>query len=162
MFFLSLRAFVFLFFLVFVLEVNSINAQTEKNEQAAEPPEEILIFRTSPGIEDQAEGWFRFQVSTFSPILVVKVNGFAQMVAKGADWAEYEIPYYLKQGKNLFTIFVQTKTGQREREFIVNYEPLQKKGKTPPPFNGLVILGQTNSDNILATQDGKSNECGEK
>ena len=156
MFFLRLRAFVFLLFLVFVLEFNSINAQTENNEQAAEPQEEILIFRTSPGIEDQAEGWFRFQVSTFSPILVVKVNGFAQMVAEGADWAEYEIPYYLKQGKNLFTIFVQTKTGQGEQEFIVNYEPLQKKGKTPPPFNGVVILGQTNSDNILATQDGKS------
>ena len=56
MFFLRLRAFVFLLFLVFVFESNSINAQTEKNEQAAEPPEEILIFRTSPGIEDQAEG----------------------------------------------------------------------------------------------------------
>jgi len=162
MFFLRLQSLVFLLFLVFVLEVNSANAQTEKNEQSAEPPEEILIFRTSPGIENQAEGWFRFQVSTFSPILVVKVNGFAQMVAEGSDWVEYEIPYYLKQGKNLFTIFVQTKTGQGEQEFIVNYEPLQKKGKTPPPFNGVVIFGQTNSDNILAIQDGKSKKSSAK
>ena len=156
MFFLCMRAFAFLLFLLFVFGINSINAQTEENEKDSVPSEEILIFRTSPGVEDQAEGWFRFQVSTFSPILVVKVNGFAQMVTKDADWAEYEIPYYLKRGKNLFKVFVQTKNGQGKKEFIVKYEPQQKKGKAPPPFNGVVMFGQTHSDNILATQDGKS------
>ena len=35
----------------------------------------------------------------FSPILVVKVNGFAQMVKENADWAEFELPYFLKPGE---------------------------------------------------------------
>ncbi|HIO82658.1 MAG TPA: hypothetical protein EYG61_01310, partial [Deltaproteobacteria bacterium] len=65
---------------------------------------------------------------------MVKVNGFAQMVTEDADWAEYEIPYFLKKGKNLFTIFVQTKNGQKEQEFIVTYDPLRKKRITPPPL----------------------------
>jgi len=123
MYYLHLRAFVFLWFFVITVGINSINAQTDENEQSSDVPEEILIFRTSPGKEELAEGWFRFQVSTFSPIMVIKVNGFAQMVTEDADWAEIEVPFYLKTGKNLFTIFVQTETGQSEQEFIVTYEP---------------------------------------
>jgi hypothetical protein len=78
------------------------------------------------------------------------------MISKDADWAEYEIPYFLKQGKNLFTIFVQTKTGEREEEFIVSYEPPEKKTKVAPPLNGVIMFGQTNSDNILSAQEGSS------
>jgi hypothetical protein len=75
---------------------------------------------------------------------VVKVNGFAQMVKEEADWSEYEIPYYLKKGKNLFKIFVQTKKGEREQVFIVTYEPIEKKRKSPPPLNGVFMFGHTN------------------
>ena len=156
MYYLHLRALVFLWFFVFLFGINYINAQTNENEQSSEVPEEILIFRTSPGKEELAEGWFRFQVSSFSPIMVIKVNGFAQMVTEDADWAEIEVPYYLKTGKNLFTIFVQTETGQREQEFIVTFEPLGKEKKKPPPLNGVVMFGQTNSDNILSAQEGTS------
>ena len=144
------------FLLVLFLMGTVLEAQTNENEQNSESPQKILIFRTSPGKESRAEGWFRFQVSAFSPLLVVKVNGFAQMVSKEADWAEYEIPYFLKKGKNLFTIFVQTKKGQSEQEFIVTYEPLEKKTKAPPPLNGVIMLGQTNSDNMLSVQEGNS------
>ena len=154
MFNLCLRALVLVWFIIFM--GTALKAQTEDKAQNSETPEEILIFRTSPGKESQAEGWFRFQVSSFSPLLVVKVNGFAQMVTEDADWAEYEIPYFLKKGKNLFKIFVQTKTGEREQEFIVTYEPVVKKRKTPPPLNGIVMFGQTNSDNILSTQEGNT------
>ena len=154
MYYLHLRVFVFLWFLVFMGA--SLQAQTADNLQGSVTSEEILIFRTSPGKESRAEGWFRFQVSAFSPLMVVKVNGFAQMVTKDADWAEYEVPYFLKQGKNLFKIFVQTKTGEREQKFIVTYEPVVKKRKTPPPLNGIVMFGQTNSDNILSTQEGNT------
>ena len=154
MFNLCLRALILLWILVFL--GNPLEAQTNENEQSSESPQEILIFRTSPGKESRAEGWFRFQVSAFSPLLVVKVNGFAQMVTKDADWAEYEVPYFLKQGKNLFTIFVQTETGQREEEFIVTYEPPEKKSKEQPPLNGVIMIGQTFSDNILSVQEGNS------
>ena len=154
MFNLCLRTIILLWVLVFL--GTSLEAQTNENEENTESAQKILIFRTSPGKESRAEGWFRFQVSAFSPLLVVKVNGFAQMISKDADWAEYEIPYFLKQGKNLFTIFVQTKTGEREEEFIVSYEPPEKKIKVPPPLNGVIMLGQTNSDNILSAQEGSS------
>ena len=154
MFNLCLRTIILLWVLVFL--GTSLEAQTNENEENTESAQKILIFRTSPGKESRAEGWFRFQVSAFSPLLVVKVNGFAQMISKDADWAEYEIPYFLKQGKNLFTIFVQTKTGEREEEFIVSYEPPEKRIKVPPPLNGVIMLGQTNSDNILSAQEGSS------
>ena len=111
---------VFLFFVC----LDSTKGQTADDQEAKE---EILIFRTSPAKSAYAEGVFSFQVSAFSPILVVKVNGFAQMVTENADWAEFELPYFLKPGKNLFNIFVQTKNGQLEKEFIVTYEPLRKK-----------------------------------
>jgi len=48
MYYLHLRAFVFLWLFVFMVGINSINAQTNENEQSSEVPEEILIFRTSP------------------------------------------------------------------------------------------------------------------
>ncbi|MBC8258941.1 MAG: hypothetical protein H8E38_07990 [SAR324 cluster bacterium] len=156
MFHFSMRVCVLIWIIVFLQGISVVQAQTEDNKQGLELPEEILVFRTSPGKEEQAEGWFRFQVSTFSPLLVVKVNGFAQMVREDSDWAEYEIPYYLKPGKNSFTIFVQTKTGQQEQEFIVTYEPKQKKKKIPPPLNGVIMLGQTNSSNMLRVQEGSS------
>ncbi len=154
MFHLCFRGLIILCILAFL--GNSVEAQTNENEQGSEPPEEILIFRTSPGKESVAEGLFRFQVSSFSPLLVVKVNGFAQMVTKDTDWAEYEVPYFLKKGKNLFKIFVQTKTGQREEEFVVTYEPPEQKSKSQPPLNGVVMIGQTHSDNIINVPESSS------
>ena len=154
MFHLCFRGLIILCILAFL--GNSVEAQTNENEQGSEPPEEILIFRTSHGKESRAEGLFRFQVSSFSPLLVVKVNGFAQMVTKDTDWAEYEVPYFLKKGKNLFKIFVQTKTGQREEEFVVTYEPPEQKSKSQPPLNGVVMIGQTHSDNILNVPESSS------
>ena len=156
MYYLYLRYFVLFTVLLIIFGTDSVTAQTNESEQNSESPKEILIFRTSPAKEIWAEGLFRFQVSAFSPLLVVKVNGFAQMVKEDADWSEYEIPYYLKKGKNLFKIFVQTKKGQREQVFIVTYEPVEKKRKSSPPLNGIIMFGQTNSDNILSVQESKT------
>ncbi len=140
---------VFLFFVC----LNSTKGQTANDQELKE---EILIFRTSPALSTYAEGVFSFQVSTFSPILVVKVNGFAQMVTENVDWAEFELPYFLKPGKNLFNIFVQTKKGQLKQEFIVTYEPLRKKEVEPPPLKGMIMFGQTNSNNILQSYEGST------
>ena len=127
-------------FLYFVF-VDSTRGQTADEQ---ETQEEILIFRTSPAKSEYAEGVFSFQVSAYSPILVVKVNGFAQMVTENADWAEFELPYFLKLGKNLFNIFVQTKNGQLQQEFIVTYQPLRKNEVDPPPLKGMIMISQTN------------------
>ena len=69
---------VFLFFVF----LDSTRGQTADDQEIQE---EILIFRTSPALSSYAEGVFSFQVSAFSPILVVKVNGFAQMVTGNSD-----------------------------------------------------------------------------
>jgi len=140
---------VFLFFVC----LDSTKGQTADDQEAKE---EILIFRTSPAKSAYAEGVFSFQVSAYSTILVVKVNGFAQMVMENADWAEFELPYFLKPGKNLFNIFVQTKKGQLEKEFIVTYEPLRKKEVDPPPLKGMFIISQTNSNNMLQAYEGST------
>ncbi len=143
----------FLSFYIFFVCIDSTKGQTADNEELQE---EILIFRTSPAISFFAEGVFSFQVSTFSPILVVKVNGFAQMVKENADWGEFELPYFLKPGKNLFNIFVQTKKGEIQKELIVTYEPMQKKEVEPPPLKGMIMIGQTESDNILQAYEGST------
>jgi len=143
---------VFLFFVC----LDSTKGQTADDQGVQDTEEEILIFRTSPAKSAYAEGVFSFQVSAFSPILVVKVNGFAQMVTENADWAEFELPYFLKQGKNLFNIFVQTKNGQLEKEFIVTYEPLRKKEVDPPPLKGMIMISQTNSNNMLQAYEGST------
>ena len=141
MFYLHLRVFAKILLVFIIFGSGFLNAQTEEAKKNDEVGDEILIFRTSPGIELEAEGFFRFQVSTFSPILVVKVNGFAQMVANDKDWAEFEIPFYLEEGKNLFKVFVQTKDSLKEKEFVVKYEPVKKKNVTPPPLKGVLLLG---------------------
>jgi len=129
MYYLHLRAFVFLCLFVFMLGINSINAQTNENEQSSEVPEEILIFRTSPGKEELAEGWFRFQVSTFSPIMVIKVNGFAQMVTEDADWAEIEVPYYLKTGRIFLRFLYRQKQDRVNRNLLSLMNLKRRKGK---------------------------------
>ena len=78
------------------------------------------------------------------------------MVKENADWAEFELPYFLNPGKNLFNIFVQTKKGQLEQEFIVTYEPLRKNEIDPPPLKGMIMIGQTNSDNMLQAYEGST------
>ena len=84
------------------------------------------------------------------------------MVTSGKDWAEIEIPFYLEKGKNLFTVFVQTETNQKEKEFIVKYNPQKRMEITPPPFKGVLMIGQTNSDNILNVEDGNTKSSSTK
>ena len=86
--FMRLWASFFLGFFLFFVCLDSTRGQTEDEQEFKE---EILIFRTSPALSAYAEGVFSFQVSAFSPILVVKVNGFAQMVKDNSDWAEFEL-----------------------------------------------------------------------
>ena len=170
------------FFVLFALAVhaaafdagNTIRAQTREAKntpppitdlplrQQPPPPrpgvlQEILVVRTSPGIVRHAEGVLRFQVSAFSPIMVVKVNGFAQMIRPGVDFMEYEVPYQLQPGKNRFLVFVQTREGEDEREILLTYQPPPLgKPREPLPLDLLVILGQTESDNMLQSPDGSS------
>ena len=43
-----------------------------------------------------------------------------------------------------------------EKEFIFTYEPLQKKVFEPPPLKGMIMIVQTNSDNMLQAYEGST------
>ncbi|GIT03594.1 MAG: hypothetical protein CM1200mP28_08530 [Deltaproteobacteria bacterium] len=77
------------------------------------------------------------------------------MVKENADWAEFELPYFLKPGKNLFNIFSRQKM-DNSKEFIVTYQPLRKNEVEPPPLKGMIMISQINSDNMLQAYEGST------
>ena len=112
---------------------------------------EILIMRTSPAKVERSDGVFVVEVSAFDPLLVVKVNGFAQMVRPQADWQVFEVPYQLKPGENEFTVFVQTKSSEQQETFTMTYttQEMQEEAQQIDPLSLALLLGYTQSDNML-------------
>jgi len=124
---------------------------------------EIQIIRLSPGIVKKPEGQLRFQVSAFSPILAVKVNGYAQMIRPGLDFMEYEVPYQLLPGDNTFEIFVQTRDAEIRQPILLTYNPPQTiKPREPLPVDLILILGQVQSDNMLLVPESSTKRSASK
>ena len=135
----------------------------QQSEADRELLKEIQIIRLSPGIIKKPEGLLRFQVSAFSPILAVKVNGYAQMVSPGTDFMEYEVPYQLLPGANQFEVFVQTRDAEYRQIILLTYEPPQSiKPRAPLPVDLIIILGETYSDNILLVPEGSTKKPASK
>ena len=124
---------------------------------------EIQIIRLSPGIVKKPEGQLRFQVSAFSPILAVKVNGYAQMIRPGLDFMEYEVPYQLLPGDNTFEIFVQTRDAEIRQPILLTYNPPQTiQPREPLPVDLVLILGQVQSDNMLLVPESSTKRSASK
>ena len=124
---------------------------------------EIQIIRLSPGIVKKPEGQLRFQVSAFSPILAVKVNGYAQMIRPGLDFMEYEVPYQLLPGDNTFEIFVQTRDAEIRQPILLTYNPPQIiQPREPLPVDLVLILGQVQSDNMLLVPESSTKRSASK
>ncbi|MEC8189418.1 MAG: hypothetical protein VX059_11580, partial [SAR324 cluster bacterium] len=124
---------------------------------------EIQIIRLSPGIVKKPEGQLRFQVSAFSPILAVKVNGYAQMIRPGLDFMEYEVPYQLLPGDNTFEIFVQTRDAEIRQPILLTYNPPQIiQPREPLPVDLVLILGQVQSDNMLLAPESSTKRSASK
>ena len=124
---------------------------------------EIQIIRLSPGIVKKPEGQLRFQVSAFSPILAVKVNGYAQMIRPGLDFMEYEVPYQLLPGDNTFEIFVQTRDAEIRQPILLTYNPPQTiQPREPLPVDLVLILGQVQSDNMLLAPESSTKRSASK
>ena len=135
----------------------------QQSEADRELLKEIQIIRLSPGIIKKPEGLLRFQVSAFSPILAVKVNGYAQMVSPGTDFMEYEVPYQLLPGANQFEVFVQTRDAEYRQIILLTYEPPQSiKPRAPLPVDLIIILGETYSDNMLLVPEGSTKRSASK
>ena len=134
-------------------------------QEGADPEnlKEIQIIRLSPGIVKKPEGQLRFQVSAFSPILAVKINGYAQMIRPGMDFMEYEVPYQLLPGENTFEIFVQTQKAEIQQLIRLTYNPPQTiKPRAPLPVDLVLILGQVQSDNMLLVPESSTKRSASK
>ena len=84
--------------------------------------EDILIFALGKDLVQQVAGEFIFQVSAFSEIKTIEVNGEKQPSAPGIFEASIRVPYQLQPGENIFLVKVQTRLGSSEKEFIVFLE----------------------------------------
>ena len=135
----------------------------QQEEIDPENLKEIQIIRLSPGIVKKPEGQLRFQVSAFSPILAVKVNGYAQMIRPGMDFMEYDVPYQLLPGENTFEIFVQTQEAEIQQLIRLTYKPPQTiKPRAPLPVDLVLILSQIHSDNMLLVPENSTKRTASK
>ena len=73
---------------------------------------EILIFSLSPEKVKEQKGVLKIQISTFSPIQKVTVDGKPQKFPKAASLVWLKIPYLLKPGENFFEVYVKTQLGE--------------------------------------------------
>ena len=135
----------------------------QQEDVDSEKLKEIQIIRLSSGVVKKPEGQLRFQVSAFSPILAVKVNGYAQMIRPGLDFMEYEVPYQLLPGDNTFEIFVQTRDAEIRQPILLTYNPPQIiKPREPLPVDLVLILGQVQSDNMLLVPESSTKRSASK
>ena len=113
--------------------------------------EDILIFALGKDLVQKVAGEFIFQVSAFSEIKTIEVNGEKQPSTPGIFEASIRVPYQLQPGENFFLVKVQTRLGNNAKEFVVFLETDKvKREKEKPPFQMIVISETSRDDNFLS------------
>ncbi len=125
---------------------------------SAEDEAEILIFSLSPEKVEEQQGVLQIQISTFSPIEKIIVDGKPQKFPKAASLVWLKIPYKLKPGVNIFKVYVKTKFGEAKKIIRTIYETpeLLKKAKLGDSFQLITILSGVTKDNIEKVEDNSS------
>jgi len=125
---------------------------------SAENEAEILIFSLSPEKVEEQQGVLQIQISTFSPIEKIIVDGKPQKFPKAASLVWLKIPYKLKPGVNNFIVYVKTKFGEARKIIRTTYETpeLLKKAKLGDSFQLITILSVVTKDNIEKVEDNGS------
>ncbi len=82
---------------------------------------EILIFSLSTEKVKEQKGVLKIQISTFSPIQKVTVDGKPQKFPKAASLVWLKIPYLLKPGDNFFEVYVKTQLGEAKETLRTLY-----------------------------------------
>jgi len=123
---------------------------------SAEDEAEILIFSLSPEKVEEQQG--QIQISTFSPIEKIIVDGKPQKFPKAASLVWLKIPYKLKPGVNIFKVYVKTKFGEARKIIRIIYETpeLLKKAKLGDSFQLITILSGVTKDNIEKVEEVQS------
>lgn len=120
----------------------------------------ILIFSTShsndsPTLLYNATGTLTVEISTFTPIVELAVNGEPKTV-NGDTRMKLDIPYRLKKGTNRFEIYVQTEETDSRKAYVLEYEPKKEaaKGKKEKaPFQLLAVIGLQISNNAAQVSE---------
>ena len=125
---------------------------------SAEEESEILIFSLSPEKVEEQQGVLQIQISTFSPIEKIIVDGKPHKFPKAASLVWLKIPYKLKPGVNIFKVYVKTKFGEARKIIRTIYETpeLLKKAKLGDSFQLITILSGVTKDNIEKVEDNSS------
>jgi len=125
---------------------------------SAEDESEILIFSLSPEKVEEQQGVLQIQISTFSPIEKIIVDGKPQKFPKAASLVWLKIPYKLKPGVNIFKVYVKTKFGEARKIIRIIYETpeLLKQAKLGDSFQLITILSGVTKDNIDKAEDNSS------
>ena len=125
---------------------------------SAEDKSEILIFSLTPEKVEEQQGVLQIQISTFSPIEKIIVDGKPQKFPKAASLVWLKIPYKLKPGVNIFKVYVKTKFGEARKIIRTIYETpeLLKKAKLGDSFQLITILTGDTKDNIDKVEDNSS------
>lgn len=137
-------------------EIISITAVKPLGMKMRDVKEDVLIFSLSPDLVKEAEGKFLVQVSAFTPIRSVWINGKEQPAPPKAYQAQFEVDYLLTPGENFFAVQAITESGESEQEFIVFYETkdIKRDAKKVKPFVLITILGAADDDNTNNVPDG--------
>lgn len=124
----------------------------------AEDEAEILIFSLTPEKVEEQQGVLQIQISTFSPIEKIIVDGKPQKFPKAASLVWLKIPYMLKPGVNFFKVYAKTKFGEARKIIRTIYETpeLLKKAKLGDSFQLITILTGVTKDNIDKVEDNSS------
>jgi len=143
---------ILLFLLLFLFLLSSQSAWS------AEDKSEILIFSLTPEKVEEQQGVLQIQISTFSPIEKIIVDGKPQKFPKAASLVWLKIPYKLKPGVNIFKVYVKTKFGEARKIIRTIYETpeLLKKAKLGDSFQLITILTGVTKDNIDKVEDNSS------
>ena len=125
---------------------------------SAENEAEILIFSLTPEKVEEQQGVLQIQISTFSPIEKIIVDGKPHKFPKAASLVWLKIPYKLKPGVNIFKVYVKTKFGEARKIIRIIYETpeLLKKAKLGDSFQLITILSGVTKDNIEKVEDNSS------
>lgn len=136
----------------------SVTNNTVQSTLVSAVEEDILIFSLSPDLVKEADGELLVQVSAFSPLKSVSINGRNQPLAPKSYQAKFGVDYQLEPGENIFEIIATTEEGENEQEFIVFFETKEIKrdaGKVKP-FMFITILGYADDDNTNSVSNGSA------
>ena len=127
----------------------SVSVKSDESKDTA-------IYTQSQDTVQQASYLFKGEVSAFSPILSITLNGNSIPVKKGSYLEKIQKTLSLSPGENVITLVAKTESGMSQKEFKVFYETdlvQRNRAKKKSPFRFVAIAGYGDDDNANKSYD---------